>query len=145
MELVLRRDVDLQAKNDLFICCCARGDHFWKRFILRLKLLFLGGGGAPHGTEWITMVFHPVYFGVGGLWKFIRNGIALHLPPPRRWNISSIMRAEFTPAGQAFDELIYGEGDLAPENIFHILKYRATPAYAKYFEDKNIPMFFPRI
>lgn len=145
MELVLRRDTELlQAEGrPVYLLLRERRPFLKTLYPSAQASIPWGWRVASKIKEWISIGFLPVYFGAGGLWKFIRNGIALHLPPPRQWNIASIMRAEFTPAGRAFDELIYGEGDLAPENILHILKYRATPAYKKYFEDKNIPHVFP--
>lgn len=145
MELVFRRDTEMFQKEGrpIYFLPRERRPFLEALYPAAQSSVPWGWGGANFIKGFVSRGFLPVYFGVGGIWKLVRNGIAFRLPPPRKWNIASIMRAQFTPASLAFDEIIYGEGDLAPQNILHILQFRATPDYEKYFEDKGITYVFP--
>jgi len=144
-ELVIRRDVErlrAEGRRPLFLAARHRP---------HLAALFPESDlSAPALWRWtlrlnaaLQRITLPVFFGLRGLAKFLKNGLVWRLPPPRDWGVASIILGEVSTGGLAFDGITYGDGALAPENILHILKYRPLPAYRDYARERNLTTVFP--
>lgn len=82
----------------------------------------------------------PLRYGAGVPWIMLRNGVAWRLPPPQQWAISQMVLGDVSPSSLMTDEIIYGEGSLAPNKILHVLQGRPSAGYLDYARSKGLPV-----